>query len=81
MILVDIQVPETNGIYDFELDENVPVGEIAENAAGLAACREGMEYCGREPMYLYALQGERILDASLSLKEQGIGSGERLILF
>lgn len=81
MILVDIHVPETNGIYDFELDETAPVGEIIEAAAELVACREGIQ-CGRkEHMHLYAFRKERILDRTLSLEKQGIGSGERLILF
>ncbi len=35
MILVDIQVPEIDGIYDFELDEDMAAGEAARAAAEL----------------------------------------------
>ena len=42
MILVDIQVPEIDGIYDFELDEDMAAGEAARAAAELTALWEGI---------------------------------------
>ena len=90
MILVDIQIPAVNRICDFELDEEIPVGEIIEKAAHLAAFAEGMQVCGSDKMYLYAVginteikiqPRESLLDKTLSLGQQGIQSGETLVLF
>ena len=81
MILVDIQIPAVNRICDFELDEEIPVGEIIEKAAHLAAFAEGMQVCGSDKMYLYAVQRGSLLDKTLSLGQQGIQSGETLVLF
>lgn len=81
MILVDILIPAVNRTYDFELDEERTTGEVVEKAAHLTACAEGMKECAADNMFLYAFQRERLLDKALSLKEQGIQSGETLILF
>lgn len=79
MILVDIQVPEVDGIYDFELDEDTAAGEIARAAAELTALWEGL--LAGEKMSLYAVERGIVLKDELTLKQQGIGNGERLILF
>lgn len=81
MILVDIQVPAVSEIYDFELDESVPAGDLISQIAALAAGREGMKWSCNEKLYLYSLGHGGILDDSLPLKNQGVKSGERLILF
>lgn len=79
MILVDIQVPEVDGIYDFELDEDMAAGEAARAAAELTALWEGI-FAG-ESMSLYAQERGIVLKDELTLRQQGIGNGERLILF
>ena len=79
MILVDIQVPEIDGIYDFELDEDMAAGEAARAAAELTALWEGI-FAG-ESMSLYARERGIVLKDELTLRQQGLGNGERLILF
>lgn len=80
MILVDIQVPAVDRIYDFELDEEMPAGELIKEVIKIITQKEKMDYDEDDKMYLYAMQHESILKDDCSLKNQGIVSGERLIL-
>ncbi|MGN1179757.1 MAG: EsaB/YukD family protein [Suilimivivens sp.] len=80
MILLDVQLPLINKIYDFELDEDMMVSELLQKIMGIIAEKEGMEYDPEDKMYLYAMGNERILNESYSLKQQGIRGGERLVL-
>ncbi|MBO5055887.1 MAG: hypothetical protein J6C64_05990 [Lachnospiraceae bacterium] len=81
MILVDIYVPAVNEIYDFELNENLPAGDLIPQIAALTAKQENMEWNCDAEMHLYAFCHGGILNQELSLKRQGVKSGERLILF
>lgn len=80
MILVDVQVPAVNQTYDFELDEEMPVGELIREVTEIIAQKEKMDYSRGDKMYLYAMWHESILNDAYSLKKQGIKSGEKLIL-
>lgn len=80
MILVDIQVPAVNRVYDFELDEEMPAKEAVREVARTIAEKEKMDCCTEDKMCLYAMNHEKILNESCSLKQQGIKSGERLVL-
>lgn len=80
MILVDIQVPSINQIYDFELDEEMPVGELIRSVSEIIAEKENMDYCREDEMKLYDLEHEKILNEVYSLEKQGIRSGEKLVL-
>ena len=80
MILVDIQVPSINMVYDFELDEETPAWELVREAAETIAEKERLGYSAEEGMHLYAMNHEKILNDAYSLKQQGIRSGEKLVL-
>lgn len=80
MILVDIQVPVLDKIYDFELDEEASVDMALEEILELIACREGSRCDEPGKMFLYVPGQEGILAGSETLKQQGIGDGARLIL-
>ncbi|MBD5500127.1 MAG: hypothetical protein HDR10_02820 [Lachnospiraceae bacterium] len=80
MILVDIQVPAIDRIYDFELDEEMPVGELIKEVTETIAQKEKMDYDKDDKMHLYAMWHECMLKDMYSLKSQGIRNGERLIL-
>lgn len=80
MILLDVQLPLINKIYDFELDEDMMVSELLQKITGIIAEKEEMEYDPEDKMYLYAMGNERVLNESYSLKQQGIRGGERLVL-
>lgn len=80
MILVDIQVPVLDKVYDFELDEETKVELLIEDILELIAEQERLTCRNKGDMYLYALGQERVLEAGKSLKQQGICAGNRLIL-
>lgn len=80
MILVDIQVPALDRTYDFELDETLTVKKLTEKIIGIISHKENLQSPCTEEMYLFALGREILLNRDFSLKEQGIGTGEKLIL-
>jgi uncharacterized ubiquitin-like protein YukD len=80
MILLDVQVPQVDKVYDFELDEEMTAGELTEKITVMIAQQEHMEYDRANQMFLYAMDHGKILQESLSLKQQGVRGGERLVL-
>lgn len=80
MILVDIQIPVLNGVYDFELDEEAKMNEVLEEILCLAAQKENISLNEEEHMQLFALRQESLLDKNGTLKGQQVESGDRLIL-
>lgn len=80
MILVDVQVVATGEIYDFELDENQAVEILLKEIKQLISEKEQRTFSD-EKFYLYAMYRECFLLENMSMKEQGVRSGERLILF
>lgn len=80
MILLDVQIMAMDQTYDFELDEELTAGELAEKIVRIVSEQEKLSFDPNEKRYLYAFDAEQILDERLSLKEQGITGGEKLIL-
>lgn len=80
MIVVDIQVPNLNRTYDFELDEEMKTGELLKKVIQTITEKECLEDCGESEMLLYDLSREMVLSESHSLKQQGVKSGEQLYL-
>lgn len=80
MILVDVQAMATGEIYDFELDENQTVEILLKEIKELISGKEQRAFSD-EKFYLYAMYRECFLLENLSMKEQGVRSGERLIIF
>ena len=79
MILVDVQIPALDRTYDFELDEETPVGELVEKIAQLIREKARMPP-ETEKLCLYAFFKEKVLNEKLSLHQQGIETGEKLLL-
>lgn len=80
MILVDIQVPALDKIYDFELEEDMQTGLLLDDILHLIARKEGLYVEKKSGIRLYAFGQERFLDEEKGLGQQGVGNGERLIL-
>ncbi len=80
MILIDVYVPAVDRVFDFELDENTTAGEITEELIQKLAEQINISDKTKEQLCIYAFYRECILDEALTLKEQGIDTGEKLIL-
>ena len=81
MIMVDIYIPEIGQVYDFEMDEEKRVDMVQKEIMELIAEKEKLPEPKETGMTLYALQNAEILSNHRTLKEQGIQSGDKLILF
>lgn len=80
MILTDIYVPALQETFDFELDENVPVGWLSMEIAQILARKTGMAWSREEePFLLGSFEKQDILDNALTLAECGIRNGSRLL--
>lgn len=80
MILVDVQVPAMDQVYDFELDEELTAGTLAQDIGALVAKKEKASEGGGGDRYLYSLRQDGILKREETLKQQGVRDGDRLIL-
>ena len=80
MILVDIQVPVLDRVYDFELDERRKVEDLLREIISLIEEKENLTSCGKKELYLYAIRLGSVLKRETELGAQGIKSGDRLIL-
>lgn len=79
MILVDIQLLQLGEVYDFELDDSKKTDELIAEIVTLICKKENIKP-GEKSYYLYAMNKACILTGNLSLGEQGIRDGERLVL-
>ncbi len=80
MILVDIQVPMLDRVYDFELDEELKAGDLLEDILMLVIKEEKCSQSKSAGMALYAVRQERLLNQEKTLQYQGVRDGDRLIL-
>ena len=80
MLLVDIQILAIDRTFDFELDENTRVDVLLEDILALTAQKEHILCKNPEPVYLYGMEQEAVLKREESLEQQGVQTGDRLIL-
>lgn len=81
MILVDIFVPSVNNVYDFQLDENTPVGTIIEEISELIEQKERCNMVGDIEQLMLCLQKDKkILPKNKTLKECRVQTGNSMIL-
>lgn len=81
MLVIDVEIPDLGQVYEFELNEEKKTGRLIKEMIGIIALKEGKQVSGEEQMLLYAYRSESILQKELTLKEQGIRNGEKLVLF
>lgn len=80
MILVDIQVPVLDRVYDFELDEKRKVEDLLREVISLIEEKENLKPYGKGELYLYAIRLGYVLKMETGLGAQGVKNGDRLIL-
>ncbi len=81
MILVDVQVPMLDQVFDFELNEEMEVEKVIKDISLLAAKQENLICKNGREMCLYVLGQEKLLERNISLRQQGVRAGDRLVLF
>lgn len=80
MILVDIQVMTLDKTYDFEIDEDIKAGELTNQIVDLIIQTEKKIAKPKQPIFLYAIGKDLVLNPVNTLRQQGIENGETLIV-
>lgn len=80
MILADVYIPAVDDNYDFMLDENVPVIQVMAEISEMIS-KKVKEEKPKEiaDFVLYSMDTDTLLDQGMSLYENGIRDGSRLI--
>lgn len=79
-MMIDVLIPALDGCYDFELDGEMPAEKVVEEIIALVEKKEKIKCKDRKRRYLYVPEQNRLLKVEDHLLEQGIKSGDRLIL-
>ena len=80
MVMIDVEVPALDRVYDFELAKETVAEEITAKIVTLILQNSGLRKSGAEEFCLYGLRQAKILNPDLTLMEQGVQSGDRLVL-
>lgn len=81
MILVEVYLPVLDKEYDFQLDETAPIRVVTEEIAEVVCYQERCALKGdAADLILCQYEHHRILSRNSTLSENGIGSGDRLVL-
>lgn len=81
MIIVEVQVPCLDKTYEFKLNEDVIVAIAIEEIVSVICQKEQFKlFESKSKFLLYNMATERQLSVSLSLFENGVCMGDKLIL-
>ena len=80
MIFVDVYVPAIDEKYDFELDEEEKVDTLVREVVSLIEHKEKLNWKQKKNRFFYDLERECLLKQEDSVIQQGVKSGDRLIL-
>ena len=81
MILTDIYIPAIDGNYDFMLDENAQLTQLIAEISEMISKKVNeakLEQIGE--FVLYSMDTGSMLDLRISLYENGIRDGSRVLL-
>lgn len=81
MILVELFFQELNQQYDVHLDETLPIGSLLDSLVELISQKEHLPVSRESGMFLLCdPDAKRIMHPETTLAENGIRSGQRLLL-
>ena len=81
MILVDVTVPSLEKIFEFKLNEDVPVSIVTDEIISVVCQKEKCGLQGdKNNMMLLKLENREILDMDRSLYQNNVNTGDNLIL-
>lgn len=81
MIFLEIYAPILGKLYDFQVDENVPVSDLKEEICVMICQKESYEIVNNmNDIMLFSVDGKNLLKDELSCAENGVSNSERLII-
>lgn len=81
MIIVEIYVPSVDKTYEFKLNEDVAVNVAVDEISSVICQKEQCSVKGdKTQLMLFRCESEQTLSMNLSLYENGVQSGDRLML-
>lgn len=81
MILVNVFFQEINRSYDFRIDEKSKIEKVIEDMAEMIALKEHLTMADCPGMYLLCgKSAERIFNPDTTLAENGVSTGDTLLL-
>ena len=81
MIVLEVYVPSVEGSFDFEVAESILVADFIEKVSDIVSRKIGSDTGFEEDKAMvFDYVGERPLDKKVTLKENGITDGSKLIV-
>ena len=81
MIITEIYVPSVDKTYEFKLNEDISTIVIIDEIGSVICQKEQCAIKGdKSQLMLFKCEDKQILSMNLSLYENGVQSGDRLIL-
>ncbi len=81
MIIVEIKVPALDKTYDFQLEENVPLGELRKEIGEIICRKEQLSLKGDvNDLLIWDANGKRQLLLEKTAYENGLRTGDCILL-
>ena len=81
MIIVEIKVPALDKTYDFQLEENVPLGELRKEIGEIICRKEQLSLKGDvNDLLIWNANGKRQLLLEKTAYENGLRTGDCILL-
>ncbi len=81
MIIVEIKVPALDKIYDFQLEENVPLGEVRREIGEIICRKEHLSLEGDVcDLLMWDAKKKCQLDLTETAYENGLKTGDCILL-
>lgn len=81
MIIIEVEVPMMGKQYDFQIDENVPLSEVMEEAAEMICQKEQCPVQGdTRRMLMWNAQNHVQLLKEQTASENGLRTGSRILM-
>ena len=80
MIILEVEVPILGKKYDFQIDEETPLGEVKEEITELICRKEQCTLNGETGRLLLYLPDGKRLNQALSARECALFTGDSVIL-
>lgn len=81
MIIVEIKVPALDKTYDFQLEENVPLGELRKEIGEIICRKEQLSLKGDvKDLLIWDANGKRQLLLEKTAYENGLRTGDCILL-